>query len=98
MLLAAQATLFLTAGGAEAGTAAQASVTVNGATRYQRVIGFGASEAFKQAETVMNATSAVRRQVLRLLYSPTEGAGLTILRNEISDEPGITIEPNAPPT
>jgi O-glycosyl hydrolase len=31
-----------------------------------------------------------------LLYSPVSGAGLTILRNEISADAGITIEPNAP--
>jgi hypothetical protein len=71
-------------------------VTINGAQQYQRIDGFGASEAFGQAETVMNAPAPVQRQVLSLLYSPTSGAGLTILRNEISADPGITIEPNAP--
>ena len=72
------------------------SVVVDGATRYQRIAGFGASEAFGQAETVMNDPAAVQQQVLSLLYSPTSGAGLTILRNEISADPGITIEPTAP--
>jgi O-glycosyl hydrolase len=89
--------LAATAGSARAGTAVQsATVTIDGATHYQRITGFGASEAFGQAETVMNAPSAVQQQVLSLLYSPSSGAGLTILRNEISADPGITIEPTAP--
>jgi hypothetical protein len=67
-----------------------------GATTYQTVAGFGASEAFGEADTVMNASSAIQQQALDLLYSPTSGAGLTILRNEISADAGITIEPTAP--
>jgi O-glycosyl hydrolase len=94
-----------TAGTAAAQTAVQsavqpgqqpATVTISSATQYQRITGFGASEAFGQAETVMNAPAAVQQQVLSLLYSPASGAGLTILRNEISADPGITIEPTAP--
>ncbi len=76
--------------------AASATATINGFTTYQRITGFGASEAFGQAQTVMNAPSSVRQQVLSLLYSPASGAGLTILRNEISADSGTTIEPNAP--
>ena len=34
--------------------------------------------------------------MLSLLYSPARGAGLAILRNEISADPGDTIEPGAP--
>jgi len=45
---------------------------------------------------VMNASSSVQQQVLADLYSPTTGAGLTILRNEIGADPGNTIEPNNP--
>lgn len=44
----------------------------------------------------MSAPAPVQRQVLSLLYSPTRGAGLTILRNEISADAGFTIEPKAP--
>ena len=44
----------------------------------------------------MNAPPSVQTQVLSLLYSPTQGAGLTILRNEISADAGFTIEPGAP--
>jgi O-glycosyl hydrolase len=38
----------------------------------------------------------VQQQALADLYSPTAGAGLTILRNEISADSGDTIEPTAP--
>jgi O-glycosyl hydrolase len=83
--------------GAMAGPAAAAdTATINGATTYQTIAGFGASEAFGQAETLMNAPSATQQQALNLLYSPTSGAGLTILRNEISADSGSTIEPTAP--
>jgi O-glycosyl hydrolase len=100
LALVAPLAVVATAGNAEAGTAVPsatpATVTIDGATHYQRITGFGASEAFGQAQTVMNAPSAVQQQVLSLLYSPATGAGLTILRNEISADPGITIEPTAP--
>jgi O-glycosyl hydrolase len=83
--------------GVTAGPAVAAdTATVNGATTYQTIAGFGASEAFGQAETLMNASPAVQQQALNLLYSPTSGAGLTILRNEISADSGSTIEPTAP--
>ncbi|HTU28231.1 MAG TPA: glycoside hydrolase family 30 beta sandwich domain-containing protein [Solirubrobacteraceae bacterium] len=44
----------------------------------------------------MKAPASVQSRVLSLLYSPTGGAGLTILRNEISADRGFTIEPRAP--
>ena len=72
------------------------TATINGATTYQTVTGFGASEGFGEASTVMNASSAVQQQALSLLYSPASGAGLNILRNEISADSGTTIEPNNP--
>lgn len=75
---------------------AASSATINGGTTYQTITGFGASEAFGEASTVMNAPSSVQQQVLDLLYSPTAGAGLTMLRNEISADSGSTIEPTNP--
>jgi O-glycosyl hydrolase len=72
------------------------SASINGATTFQTIAGFGASEAFGEAATVMNAPSAVQQQALADLYSPTTGAGLTILRNEIGATSGNTIEPNNP--
>ena len=77
-------------------TRSRATVTVNAAKRYQLIAGFGVSEGFGQAKTVMDAPASVQKQVLSLLYSPTRGAGLTILRNEISADEGFTIEPRAP--
>jgi O-glycosyl hydrolase len=73
-----------------------AAVTINAANRYQRIAGFGVSEGFGQAKALMNMPASVRKQVLSLLYSPTRGAGLTILRNEISADEGSTLEPRAP--
>jgi O-glycosyl hydrolase len=95
-LLAAPPAAAGLAAGAGAPGARPAAVVVDGAIRHQQIIGFGASEAFGQAETVMNAPAQVQQRVLSLLYSPASGAGLTMLRNEISADPGITIEPNAP--
>jgi O-glycosyl hydrolase len=101
LLLAASLAGALTlAGGslvAVAGPAAAAdTATINGGTTFQTITGFGASEAFGQASTVMNSSSSVQQQVLNDLYSPTSGAGLTILRNWISADSGSTIEPNSP--
>jgi O-glycosyl hydrolase len=76
--------------------AAADTATINGATTYQTIAGFGASEGFGQARTVENAASAPQTQALNYLFSPTSGAGLTILRNEISADSGSTIEPTAP--
>jgi O-glycosyl hydrolase len=76
--------------------AAADTATVNGATTYQTIAGFGASEGFGQASTIENAASATQTQALNYLFSPTSGAGLTILRNEISADSGDTIEPTAP--
>jgi O-glycosyl hydrolase len=98
-VLAGVVTLAMSAVGlaALAGPAAAAdTATINGASTFQTISGFGASEAFGEADAVMNAPSATQQQALDLLYSPTSGAGLTILRNEISADGGITIEPTAP--
>jgi O-glycosyl hydrolase len=99
LALAVPLGVFATATGASAGTTQSgqaATVTINGFTQYQRITGFGASEAFGQAENVMNDPASIQQQVLNLLYSRTSGAGLTILRNEISADVGTTIEPTAP--
>jgi O-glycosyl hydrolase len=75
---------------------AASTATINGGTTFQTITGFGASEGFGEASTVMNAASSTQQQALNLLYSPTTGAGLTILRNEIGADSGTTIEPTAP--
>jgi O-glycosyl hydrolase len=92
-------TLLLAGTGVAAGAgpaAAQDTASINGATTYQTMTGFGASEGFGEAQTVMNASASVQQQALGLLYSPVSGAGLTMLRNEISADAGSTIEPTAP--
>jgi O-glycosyl hydrolase len=81
---------------APAAVAQPTGVVINGATTYQRITGFGASEAFGEAEVVMNAPAATQQQALDYLYSTSTGAGLDILRNEISADQGTTIEPTAP--
>ena len=81
---------------AAAGATGRAIVTIDATEQYQRIAGFGVSEGFGQAKALMNAPASVRKQVLSLLYSPTRGAGLTILRNEISADTGFTIEPKPP--
>jgi glucuronoarabinoxylan endo-1,4-beta-xylanase len=45
--------------------------------------GFGASEAFHMARNLRNAPEDVRNKILDLLFSPTKGAGLSIVRNII---------------
>lgn len=82
--------------GAAQDGARAATVVINGGRTYQRIAGFGASEAFGEAEAVREAPAAAQKGALDLLYSRTSGAGLTILRNEISADVGTTIEPTAP--
>lgn len=94
--LAALALLAAGWGGSAHDATGRATVTVDAGRRYQRIAGFGVSEGFGQAKALMNAPAAVRKEVLSLLYSPAQGAGLTILRNEISADAGSTIEPRAP--
>ncbi len=81
---------------ARTGSSSTSTVTINAAKQYQRIAGFGVSEGFGQARALMNMPASVQKQVLSLLYSPTSGAGLTILRNEISADRRFTIEPKAP--
>jgi O-glycosyl hydrolase len=83
-------------GSSGGGVTANATVAINPARQFQRIAGFGVSEGFGQAKTLKDAPVSVQQQVLSLLYSPTRGAGLTILRNEISPHRGFTIEPRAP--
>jgi O-glycosyl hydrolase len=72
------------------------TATVNGATTYQTMAGFGISEAFGQASAVMNASATTQQQVFSDLFSTTSGAGLDIIRNWIGADSGNSIEPNNP--
>src|SRR5579883_2343775 len=85
---------------------AASAVTINGATTYQVIDGFGASDAFKTSSAIdggTGLTAAQTQQIMNALFSTTTGAGLTIVRNEIgaltngsSGDSNTSIEPNAP--
>ncbi len=74
---------------------AASTVAVNGGTRYQKIDGFGISEAFGQANAIRNADAATQKQALDLLFSTSSGAGFSILRSLIPSDAN-SIEPNAP--
>lgn len=75
---------------------AASSITINGATKYQTMDGFGFSDAFGPAATLQASSASEQQQILDLLYSPTTGAGFTILRNLFPSDAANTIEPNSP--
>ncbi len=85
---------------------AASSVTINGATTFQTIDGFGASDAFETSSAVDGSTgltTAQTQQIMNDLFSTTSGAGLSIVRNEIgastngsSGDSNSSIEPNAP--
>ncbi|HET8842448.1 MAG TPA: cellulose binding domain-containing protein, partial [Ktedonobacteraceae bacterium] len=74
---------------------AASAVTIDGSVKFQTIDGFGFSEAFGRAASMQSAPAAVQQQMLDLLFSPTTGAGLTILRNIINSDTS-SIEPNSP--
>src|ERR1051326_4393999 len=65
---------------------AASTVNVNGAITYQVIDGFGASGSFHVA-SVLHGSSGLstssQAAILDILFSPTSGAGLSILRNQI---------------
>ena len=75
---------------------AASSVTINGATTFQTIDGFGFSEAFGQADNIENATASQQQQILDDLFNTSTGAGFTILRNILPSDSNHTIEPNSP--
>src|SRR5690242_3362361 len=57
------------------------TITVNDAVRYQQIDGFGASLTDSSAWLLWNKlTEPQRKEVLQMLFSPTKGIGLSILR------------------
>src|SRR4051794_3993160 len=70
---------------------AASSITVNGATTFQTIDGFGASAHFGIASLIKNLPGATT--VMDDLFSTTKGAGLSIVRNGIGPS---SIEPNNP--
>ncbi|KAF7320778.1 Glycoside hydrolase [Mycena chlorophos] len=76
---------------------AQTTVQILAGTTYQTMDGFGFSEAFGHANDIANYPASEQQQVYDLLFSPTLGAGMTIIRNRIgSGGVGDSIEPNSP--
>ncbi|KAJ7707424.1 glycoside hydrolase superfamily [Mycena rosella] len=61
------------------------SISVNLGTTFQEMDGFGVSEAFGRATNIFSATASAQTAALDLIFSPTAGAGLTILRNRIGN-------------
>lgn len=77
--------------------AGQTAITVNVATKYQIIEGFGFSQAFGRATEFKNAPSATQTKALDLLFSTTSGAGLSIIRNRVgSGGSGDSILPTSP--
>jgi O-glycosyl hydrolase len=73
------------------------TITVDATQQYQTMDGFGFSQAFGRANDLYNLPSTQRTHALDLLFSTTNGAGMTILRNRIgSGGSGDSIEPNSP--
>ncbi|KAJ7229662.1 glycoside hydrolase [Mycena haematopus] len=76
---------------------AQTTVTVQAATTFQTMDGFGFSEAFGHASDLFNYPAAEQKQVLDLLFNTSTGAGMTIIRNRIgSGGAGDSILPTSP--
>ncbi|KAI1493570.1 glycoside hydrolase family 30 protein [Biscogniauxia mediterranea] len=78
------------------------TVTVNLDQTYQTIDGFGCSEAFQRAVQMSQLTEDQQQYVLDLLFSTTNGAGLSILRNGIGSSPDmssdhmVSIQPTNP--
>ncbi|KAI2602154.1 glycoside hydrolase family 30 protein [Hypoxylon sp. NC1633] len=78
------------------------AVTVNLGQKYQTIDGFGCSEAFQRAVQMSKLTEAQQQYALDLLFSTTNGAGLSILRNGIGSSPDmssdhmVSIQPKSP--
>jgi O-glycosyl hydrolase len=78
------------------------SITVNLDQKYQTIDGFGCAEAFQRAVQMSKLTEDKQQYTLDLLFSTTNGAGLSILRNGIGSSPDmssdhmVSIQPTSP--
>jgi O-glycosyl hydrolase len=59
------------------------TITVDLSKTYQTIDGFGTSEAFQRAVQMSRLPEPEQRRALDMLFSTTNGAGLSILRNGI---------------
>lgn len=74
------------------GAVAQSAVTVNLDQKYQIIDGFGCAEAFQRAVQMSKLTVDKQQYTLDLLFSTTNGAGLSILRNGIGSSPDMSAD------
>lgn len=79
------------------------TITIDPSVRHQVIDGFGVCAAFQRAELMRGARGlppAAQRELLDLLFSPTHGAGLSILRLGIgsSDDDGYDRMKSIAPT
>jgi glucuronoarabinoxylan endo-1,4-beta-xylanase len=72
------------------------NITINGATTYQTIDGFGISGAFGPALSLEQLNATDQATILNLLFNTSTGAGFSILRNNLPSDSANTIEPNAP--
>ncbi|KAJ7129150.1 glycoside hydrolase superfamily [Mycena epipterygia] len=61
------------------------SISVTLGTTFQEMDGFGVSEAFGRATNIFDSSASAQTAALDLMFSPTAGAGFTILRNRIGN-------------
>ncbi|EKD17197.1 uncharacterized protein L3040_008840 [Drepanopeziza brunnea f. sp. 'multigermtubi'] len=66
---------------------AAATIDVDVNTKYQKIDGFGFSEAFRKANNIKNLPTKEREEVLDLLFNTTTGAGLSMLRIGLGSAP-----------
>lgn len=77
----------------------QTAVTVDTATKYQTIDGFGFSQAFGRAKEFQNANATMAKTALDYLFDTSIGAGFSIIRNRVgSNGTGDSIEPTSPGT
>lgn len=74
---------------------AASAATINGSSVLQPIDGFGFSEAFGRTNAIRAMSAQNQQQVLDLLFSPTSGAGMNILRLGISST-SSSIQPTNP--
>src|SRR3954470_17673487 len=90
--LSDQGTVAFTAGGSS-----DLSIAVDPDRRYQEIEGFGASITDSSAAVLYRLDAAKREDVMRQLFDPTQGIGLSYLRQPIGasdyvDEPHYTYD------
>ncbi|KAJ4424355.1 hypothetical protein N0V82_000873 [Gnomoniopsis sp. IMI 355080] len=77
---------------------AQTSITFDLSTTYQKIDGFGFSQAFGRASEFEALNSTAQKEGLDLLFDTTVGAGMSIVRVRIgsTNATGDSIEPTSP--